>query len=116
MSKLAEAEEWVRTRPLAVQETIKRLPPGCSVRAVEGRVLLAPAPGVVGQVASYFEDGSVSVTAPMAETLTSPITGNTVEEGEYVGGQCDPEWLEVVEYLEVEGVKLDEAWAEGLIR
>lgn len=95
--KIAVLREWLADRP-AVHDLVVEWPPLARVRAREGRSLMIPAPGVIGQVNSYFEDGNLGVIAPMAATLTSPVTGVTVSAGELISGECEPAWLELVEY------------------
>lgn len=63
-----EARIWVRSRPRAVQEMMLRFPPGCLVRTVPGAELIVPAPGTVGIVVSYSDDGYVCV-------IQGPTTG-----------------------------------------
>jgi|SRR5690348_11642137 len=84
-----ECFEWMRTRPKRVQEMMVRFPPGCIVKAT--RPLVCPAPGTTGQVAVYCErkDGSISLKVLGDDAL---LGGKTLAE-------CDPEWLQVVEYL-----------------
>lgn len=78
---LSEASRWVRERPECIHGLMVRFPPGC--RAKANRPLVCPRPGEVGNVVSYTEDGRVSV----------------VVDGNPVRGFCNPEWLEVVEFL-----------------
>jgi hypothetical protein len=74
------AVEWVRTRPRSVQELLVRFPPGCLVRSVPQKHLMVPAPGTLGIVLSYNEDGTVTV-------LQSPDSEVRV--------QCEADWLEL---------------------
>lgn len=74
---------WIRSRPPEVQALIRRFPPMCLVEAVPGRLLYVPAPGVIGVVASYFENGTVKVEAP------GPA-------GEPASALCEADWLEFV--------------------
>jgi hypothetical protein len=90
--------QWVRQRPPEVQKLMIDWPPGATVRAKPGEHLMAPAPAVEGRVASWFEDGTIGVEAPMQDTRTSPITGITVHSGETIRGQCNPGQLELVGY------------------
>jgi hypothetical protein len=64
--------------------------------ARDGRDLMIPAPGIVGRVYSYYENGNLGILAPKQGQLTSPITGNT-EDGEMLNGECHPDWLELLE-------------------
>jgi hypothetical protein len=75
----AEVVAWMRSRPLPVQALMRRLPPACLVRGT--RPLLCPAPGRIGLLYSYTEDGRISV-------LETPQGG--------IRGYCRPEWLEPV--------------------
>jgi len=74
--------DWLNTRPLKIIELILAFPPEAKVKTVQGRALDCPKPWEVGIVASYFEDGNISVVVP----------------GRPLRAQCQPEWLEVVEY------------------
>lgn len=56
--------DWVRERPEVVQRLIVDWPPEASVIARPGREFFIPAPGVIGRVASWHEDGYVGVEAP----------------------------------------------------
>ena len=75
-----EAKAWVRSRPPSVQALMLRFPPNCHVKAKPEHSLMVPAPGTFGIVASYSEDGSVSV-------VQSPTAG--------IRAQCRSEWLEL---------------------
>lgn len=94
---LQQLADWLDDRD-AIHALAVEWPPASKVRAQEGRVLIAPAPGVIGTITSYFEDGSIGVAAPMAATVVSPITGETAEVGEVIQGNCEAEWLELVEF------------------
>lgn len=76
----ADAVEWIRTRPRSVQELLVRFPPGCLVRAKPEKQLMVPAPGTLGIVLSYYENGGVSV-------LQGPDSPIRV--------QCEADWLEL---------------------
>lgn len=80
MARSPEVAEWIRSRPQAVRDLMVRFPPFCRVRGL--RPLLAPAPGTVGEVCSWFEDGNVRVAC----------------EETQIAGECDPSWIEVVDY------------------
>jgi hypothetical protein len=90
--------DWVSERPEQVQRLMIDWPPMATVRAKPGEVLMVPAPGVEGEIASWFEDGYVGVTAPLAAAVTSPASGETLEVGEVLRGECDPQKLEIVGY------------------
>ena len=62
-----------------VKALMRRLPPGATVRAVDGQRLLCPAPGLTAEVVLY-SPGSVGVVYP---------DGDTVHH-------CQPAWLEIV--------------------
>lgn len=75
----AAAVAWMLERP-QLRALLERFPPGCKVRAI--RPLVCPKPGEVGTVVSYYENGCVSVV----------VKGNPIR------GQCQADWLVVVEY------------------
>lgn len=81
-----EAAAWIRTRPVSVQRLMQVFPPGCLVRA--NRPLQIPAPGHIGVVYSYREDGLLGVLHYDPET---EMPGDLM-------ALCDPGWLEVHEY------------------
>lgn len=89
--------DWLRGRD-EIHELMLAWPPGTKVTSREDAPLMIPAPGLVGVVVSWFENGTVGVEAPMAATLTSPITGYTAEQGQTIRGECDPTRLEILEY------------------
>lgn len=84
--------DWMRSRPDSIKELMRRFPPACYVKALVP--LSTPAPGIIGQVMTYFEPdethplGLVSVQAP------DPFFGIDHR------AQCRPEWLEVVGYYD----------------
>jgi hypothetical protein len=78
----AETIAWIRSRPANVQAMMRRFPPGCAVVAT--RPLTVPAPGAVGRVVSYFDNGCVGVTC----------------DGLDMRSQCQTDWLDVVGYLD----------------
>lgn len=97
-----ETVTWMRTRPNEVKALLRRLPPHCVVRGL--RPLMAPAPGHLGIVVTYRENGMVTVVHHPSERDSIP-TG-------YVRGACDPDWLEAVAFsdgltLEVVAAILD---------
>lgn len=94
--KEAEATEWIRSRPLVIQELMRRFPPGCEVRA--NRPLMVPAPGTTGRVFSYFEDGNVKVAG--TDLMGIPLHGI-----------CSAEWLEVIGYEDF----LTPEWVEQVL-
>lgn len=91
--------EWLHGRD-KIHDLVVAWPPGTKVTSHENTPLMVPAPGIVGVVVSWFENGTVGVDAPMAETLTSPITGHTVKRGQTLRGECDPDKLVFLEYGE----------------
>lgn len=76
-----EALDWMRSRPATVKVLMVQFPPSCLVAAT--RPLRCPAPGTVGIVRTYFDNGDVSV-------VQHPTSG--------VRAKCHPDWLEVVGY------------------
>lgn len=113
MTPEQEAIKWLRSRPPVIQDLLRRFPPQAKVKTKPGVRLIVPAPGIVGVVNSYFEDGMVSVIAPMPKALTSPITKATLQEGEMVTGEVsDPdEKLEVIGYAPgPNGALMDPDW------
>lgn len=88
---------WVQDRPPAVQQLIRDWPPGAKVMAAEDVELAVPAPGIVGRVNSYFEDGSLGIIAPVQHMMASPLTGTIIDMGEPIKGQCRPEQLVLLE-------------------
>ncbi len=86
-----ETVRWFLSRPRRVQKAALLIPPASKVKAVPGKSLVCPAPGVIGYVISYVEnkDGTVSVR---------------VTDGTW-GAVCELDWLEVVE-IDVEVASL----------
>lgn len=93
---LIEVAEWLAARP-AIHELAIAFPPGCKVTSREDAPLLVPAPGTIGIVISYYEEGLVGVVAELDRDVTSPVSGVTLEKGEPLKGQCDPGRLVLVE-------------------
>lgn len=93
---VATVGAWLRARPLELRPLMIRFPPSCLVRAKLGVRLMVPAPGVVGIVSSYLENGHVTVR----ESPTSALRA-----------ECDPNDLEVVGYWR--GV--DSAWVAHVL-
>lgn len=87
------AIEWIRTRPPSVQALMRRFPPGCLVRARARFLLLAPRPGELLPVHSYWEDGRISV-----------CRGNTVF-------MCLADWLELARVRNGQ----DRAWIDRIL-
>lgn len=87
--------EWVRERPESIQRLMIDWPPEARVRAREGVVLMVPAPGVEGTVASWFEDGTIGVLAGLPAAVKN-AAGEELPAGTQLRGQCDPDKLEVV--------------------
>lgn len=80
--ELCEMRQWVLSRSPAVRTVVDRFPPGSTVRARKGRLLLCPAPGERAVVDRYFEaDGRVSVGVV----------------GMVFSTVCDPDWIELVD-------------------
>lgn len=75
---------WVRNRPPVIQELMREFPL-CLVRTRPGIVLLIPAPGVEGEVNSYFEDGTLGVVAPTTIPHPEYGFGKDPETGELLG-------------------------------
>jgi hypothetical protein len=94
---VSDLRDWLGPLPKSVQILARLWPPGCYVQAHEGKKLIVPAPGIVGEVYSYFENGTLGVVADLPEGFETE-TDEQFEEGEVVAGQCDPDWLEIVEY------------------
>jgi len=76
----AETVKWFKSRPQVIKDLLVKFPPDCLVKGT--RPLGTPAKGETGIIASYFENGLVSVVVP----------------GKEIKAQCQAEWLEVVEY------------------
>ena len=74
-----ESIKWMKSRPKVIVDLMLLFPPDCKVKA--NRDLVTPGPGKIGMVASYFENGTVSVVVP----------------GQWIKGLCDIKWLELVE-------------------
>lgn len=91
---IAEIAAWMRERPPSVQATMRHFPPGCLV--VGTRHLVCPGKGEVGIVASYLEDG-----------------GMTVQNGPdgSIRAGCQADWLEVTGFR----AGLDHAWVTSII-
>jgi hypothetical protein len=89
--------EWVLARPAEVQRLMIDWPPQAQVRAKEGERLMIPAPGVVGEVVSWFEGGSVGVLAPLVVDMTA-ARGGELNAGDELSAECDPAKLEIVEF------------------
>lgn len=80
--------EWIRSRPSCVQALMRKFPPSCKVLAT--RQLVCPAPGRTGVVASYFEDGTLSV---QDEEVWLGLSDR------HRSACCAPEWLVVIGHL-----------------
>jgi len=72
--------EWLNIRPKKIIELILKFPPDAKVKAL--RPLDCPKPHEVGIVASWFENGLISIAVP----------------GRPIKAQCEPDWIEVIEY------------------
>lgn len=84
-----DAVEWVRERPDSIKRLMLDFPPACWVVAAPGKSLCCPRPGDRAQIASYTEDGSVSVIG------AARLPG---EAEDLIKAFCDPSWLRVAEY------------------
>lgn len=94
--------EWVRERPESIQRLMIDWPPEARVRAREGEVLMVPAPGVEGTVASWFEDGTIGVLADLPA-------------GTQLRGQCDPTKLEIVGFATFGETLIDHDWIRSIV-
>ena len=72
---------WMRSRPYNIKEVMLKFPVECLVRAT--RDLVCPAPGTVGFLAGYNENGTMIIVQHPDQDLSA---------------RCDPDWLEVVGY------------------
>lgn len=77
-----DAIEWMRSRPPVVQALMRRFPPSCYVQTRVGVHLRIPGAGRTGQLASYMEDGMVTV----------------VDHEMQMRAVCDPDDLVIVGY------------------
>ncbi len=110
-----EMTNWIRERPESVQRLMIDWPPMATVRARRGEVLMVPGPGVEGEIASWFEDGTVGVEAALTQPVTNPA-GETLEAGTVLRGQCDPAKLEIVRYAEMpDGTLLDSDYIRSVV-
>lgn len=108
MTLPAEAREWIRSRPMAVHVLMVAWPPACVVQTKPGVLLLVPAPGIFGEVVSYFEDGTLGVAAPI--TIPHPEHGfGGAEPGEMATAQVDPVDLVLVREGAVSREDVEEA-------
>ncbi len=89
-----EGVAWIRSRPPSIQAIMRIFPPLCLVRAT--RPLRCPAPGTVGYVYSYLEDGALYV-------VQSPESA--------IKAQCEQDWLSVVGYHH----GMDRAWVAAIL-
>lgn len=80
--------EWLRSRPILVQNLVLRFPPKCLVRA--NRVLSCPSPRTVGIVVGY---GSPDSFHPEGSLTVVQSPDSDVEF------RCRPGWLDVVGYF-----------------
>jgi hypothetical protein len=101
-----EMVEWLRSRPEPVQKLMREFPPECKVMARESVELMVPAPGVVGTVTSWFEDGTLGVDAPLqAEGLARGLAiaaehGREVEAHEHQTFHAQQVRPDQIEHLE----------------
>lgn len=85
--ELQEGIDWMRARPASLHDVMIKFPPSCKVRAL--RPLHTPGPGKIGQIVSYVENKDEPPTVRVVE----------VPDGN-IAGECQQDWLEVVEYYE----------------
>ncbi len=83
---LDELEDWIASRPPSVRAMIERFPPACAVRAVQGKLLMAPRPGRVGVVVGYSEKFGPD-RKPTGEV-------NVHVRCDGWQGECQPDWIE----------------------
>lgn len=109
MSYKEQFEEWLATRPQAIQELAKQYPPG-DYKIKEGAPYGITAPGCTVNLVSYREDGIVRVVLKAKDKSEAAIQhedmlcdqyGKTDEEREEihssdVQAHVDPQWLELV--------------------
>lgn len=67
------AAQWVRERPPAIQELLRRFPPKCLVRTREGFSYGTPGDGMVGIVVSYNEGDDAD--GPLLGVIAEPESG-----------------------------------------
>lgn len=88
--EMNELADWIATRPPAVVAVMDRFPPASYVKAKDGMNLIAPAPGVIGQIFSYQHSRE-----------TDEVTINVMARGEFLPlawkAECEPDWPEVVD-------------------
>ena len=87
----AEIREWLKTRPSVIQELVRRYPMDMAYRVKDGAPYGGSAPGCIVGVASYFEDGTVSVVVLRPSTIMSEMLSDLTRL------QMDPKWLEEYE-------------------
>jgi len=81
--------QWLGAMPTTLHQLIEDFPPLSRVEAKLGVVLLIPAPGVVGAVISYTNDGFLGVRAPIGATVTNQ-QGETIPAGTVLSAPCKP--------------------------
>lgn len=79
-----DSREWIRTRPPIVQASLRDFPPGCVVKTKPTASKRIPAPGTMGILVSYFENGLVGVMQSPASCIRAQVH---VSELEYVTGR-----------------------------
>lgn len=85
-AEITALRKWYFERPPAVRAAIQQFPPGTKVKAVEGKRLICPAPGVEAVIISYCEYGS------------DPV-GFRVSDGVW-GAECQADWIEFSSFQE----------------
>lgn len=84
-----EAVDWMRTRPDSVKAIMRKFPPSCLVKSVQGYEHRIPAPGTIGLVASYLE--------PSSDSPNGELTVRQHPDAD-IRAACDPDKMEVVGY------------------
>lgn len=109
MTEKQEAAEWVRSRPDAIKEMMRKFPPGCYVTGT--KPLDCPYPGSMAQIRSYIEPDEEN-----PEGLIS-VVGTSNRLGSEVTAYCAPSWLSVIEYHvnSETGDAQNEAWVEQVL-
>lgn len=99
----AEFDEWFAGRPKEIQVMIVSHPPWQRYRVKAGAPYAITGPGSIGQIISYFEDGTVrfETEAPQPQVMAGDHV--LTARGEWhplppegIHAALDPKWLEVV--------------------
>jgi hypothetical protein len=80
-----------------------RFPPGCEVQARVGKVLGVPAPGRKAVIHCYTEKGG---GGGMLKLVDYEVAHG--RPGPQVIAECDPDWVEVVQY--------EDGWTPDVVR